>query len=92
MAQRLKQVLHAFIQPYIDYGLSGWGNTSGLNIKKEQCLQSRAAHVLTNNFNYEVSSHSNISMLEDFLCNIGEVFIFEHGFYISAQKHVRMLL
>ena len=26
------------------------------------------------------------------LCNIGDVFIFEHGLYISALKHVRMLI
>ena len=67
MAQRLMQVLpytyistiyYAFIQPYIDYGLSVWGNTSDLNIKKVQRLQSRAARVLTNNFNYEISSHN----------------------------------
>ena len=47
MAQRLMQVLpytyintiyYAFIQPYIDYGLSVWGNTSDLNIKKVQRL------------------------------------------------------
>ena len=67
MAQRLMQVLpytyistiyYAFIQPFIDYGFSVWGNTSDLNIKKVQRLQSRAAPVLTNNFNYEISSHN----------------------------------
>ena len=26
------------------------------------------------------------------LCNIGDVFIFEHGLYVSALKHVRMLI
>ena len=27
-----------------------------------------------------------------FLCNVGEVYIFEHGLYISALEHARMLI
>ena len=26
------------------------------------------------------------------LCNVGEVYIFEHGCYISALEHARMLI
>ena len=49
-------IYYAFVQPYIDYGLSIWGNTSKSNIDKVQRLQNRLARIVTNNFNYNISS------------------------------------
>ena len=49
-------IYYAFVQPYIDYGLSIWGNTSKSNIDKVQRLQNRLARIVTNNFNYDISS------------------------------------
>ena len=44
----------SFIQPYIDYGLTVWGNTSSSNIKKIQHLQNRMARIISGNFDYTV--------------------------------------
>jgi hypothetical protein len=40
------------IQPCIDYAISVWGQTSDFNIMKIQRLQSYAARLITNNFDY----------------------------------------
>ena len=54
---------YAFIQPYFDYGLTVWGNTSVINIDKLQRLQNRIARVMCNNFNYDVDGLSIVKEL-----------------------------
>ena len=54
---------YAFIQPYFDYGLTVWGNTSVINIDKLQRLQNRIACVMCNNFNYDVDVLSIVKEL-----------------------------
>ena len=45
---------YAFIQPYIDYAITVWGNSSIGNINKVQNLQNRIACIMTHNFDYYV--------------------------------------
>ena len=54
---------YAFIQPYFDYGLTVWGNTSVINIDKLQRLQNRIARVMCSNFNYDVDGLSIVKEL-----------------------------
>ena len=45
---------YAFIQPYIDYAITVWGNSSIGNINKVQKLQNRIARIMAHNFDYYV--------------------------------------
>ena len=54
---------YAFIQPYIDYALSVWGNTSQRNLYKVQRLQCRVARIMTNNFDYNIPGITIVKQL-----------------------------
>ena len=45
---------YAFIQPYIDYAITVWENSSIGNINKVQKLQNKIAHIIAHNFDYYV--------------------------------------
>jgi hypothetical protein len=47
-------VYYSFVQPYIDYGLSIWGNTTFENINRIQRLQNRVARIMSHEFNYNI--------------------------------------
>ena len=51
---------YAFIQPYFDYALTVWGNTTNLN--RVQKLQNRIARIMSRNFNYNIPG---ISVVRD---------------------------
>ena len=60
----LNAVYLSLIQSQIDYCLSIWGSCSKYLINNLQRLQNRAAHIVTNNFDYEVSPSSIIKYLK----------------------------
>ena len=61
---QLNTLYYSFVQPVIDYALSIWGHTTASNIVRVQRLQNRAARIVANNFNYEVSSSQIVHQLQ----------------------------
>ncbi len=50
----LKLIYQTTVQSHIDYCLTVWGFTSGVNIDKVQRLQNRAARIITSNYDFNI--------------------------------------
>ena len=48
----LLKIYNSVIQPSIDYALTVWGVTTGINLNKIQRMQNYAARIITKNFDY----------------------------------------
>ena len=48
----LLKIYNSMIQPSIDYALTVWGVTTGINLNKIQRMQNYAARIITKNFDY----------------------------------------
>ena len=59
----LKFLYFPFLQSNVDYCLTIWGHSANKYIQQIQKLQNRAARIITNNFNREISSTSLCSKL-----------------------------
>ena len=59
----LKFLYFPFLRSNIDYCLTIWGHSDNKYIQQIQKLQNRAARIITNNFNREISSTSFCSKL-----------------------------
>ena len=57
----LLTVYYSYFQCHIDYCLSIWGHTTKENIHKIQRFQNRAAHIISNDFDYD---HSGITVVK----------------------------
>ena len=74
----LHTLYFSFIQPYIDYCILVWGFSSKTNISKVQRLQNRVACIVSQCFDFNVSSlemikslrWQNVTERRDFLCSI----------------------
>ena len=48
----LLNIYKTHVQPKIDYGLSIWGSTTGVNLSRVQRIQNLLARIIYNNFDY----------------------------------------
>ena len=72
----LRIMCFSFIQPHIDYCLSVNGNTSNSNLNKFQRFQNRAAHIISHNYDYNIS---------------GDVIVTNLGWQIVSQRREQVL-
>ena len=56
-------VYRTIIQPHLDYCITLWGNSNKTNLSLVQRLQNRAARIVSQNYDYNISGSSLISDL-----------------------------
>ena len=77
-SHHLSSHYYAFIQPFIDYCILIWGHSFASNLNRIQKLQNRAARIITNSYDFNISGLTivkdlnwlNVSQRRDYINNL----------------------
>ena len=77
-SHHLSSLYYAFIQPFIDYCILIWGHSFASNLNRIQKLQNRAARIITNSYDFNISGLTifkdlnwlNVSQRRDYINNL----------------------
>ena len=77
-SHHLSSLYYAFIQPFIDYCILIWGHSSASKLNRIQKLQNRAARIIKNSYDFNISgltivkdlNWSNVSQRRDYINNL----------------------